>query len=43
MKGVKIGKNCHISPYVLIDLLHIELIKIEENVTISSNSMILFT
>ena len=40
MRGVKIGKNCHISPYVLIDLLHPELIKIEDNVTISSNSMI---
>lgn len=39
-RGVKIGKNCHISPYVLIDLLHPELIKIEDNVTISSNSMI---
>lgn len=40
IRGVKIGKNCHISPYVLIDLLHPELIKIEDNVTISSNSMI---
>ena len=40
MRGVKIGKNCHISPYVLIDLLHPELIKIEDNDTISSNSMI---
>lgn len=40
MRGVKIGKNCHISPYVLIDLLHPELIQIEDNVTISSNSMI---
>ncbi|BDQ31813.1 serine O-acetyltransferase [Nitrosopumilus zosterae] len=40
MRGVKIGENCHISPYVLIDLLHPELIKIEDNVTISSNSMI---
>ena len=39
-RGVKIGKNCHISPYVLIDLLHPELITIEDNVTISSNSMI---
>ncbi len=39
-RGVKIGKNCHISPYVLIDLLHPELIKIEANVTIGSNSMI---
>jgi len=40
IRGVKIGKDCHISPYVLIDLLHPELIKIEDNVTISSNSMI---
>jgi acetyltransferase-like isoleucine patch superfamily enzyme len=40
IRGVKIGKNCHISPYVLIDLLHPELIEIEDNVTISSNSMI---
>ena len=39
-RGVKIGENCHISPYVLIDLLHPELITIEDNVTISSNSMI---
>ncbi|MEM2159921.1 MAG: acyltransferase [Candidatus Nitrosotenuis sp.] len=39
-RGVQIGKNCHISPYVLIDLLHPELIKIGDNVTISSNSMI---
>ena len=39
-RGVKIGKNCHFSPYVLIDLLHPELITIEDNVTISSNSMI---
>jgi len=39
-RGVKIGENCHISPYVLIDLLHPELIKIEDNVTIGSNSMI---
>ena len=40
IRGVKIGENCHISPYVLIDLLHPELISIEDNVTISSNSMI---
>jgi acetyltransferase-like isoleucine patch superfamily enzyme len=39
-RGVKIGKNCHFSPYVLIDLLHPELITIEDNVTISSNTMI---
>ena len=40
LRGVKIGEDCHISPYVLIDLLHPELVSIEENVTISSNSMI---
>ena len=40
LRGVKIGENCHLSPYVLIDLLHPELITIENNVTISSNSMI---
>lgn len=40
IRGVKIGNNCHISPYVLLDLLHPELISIEDNVTISSNSMI---
>lgn len=40
IRGVKIGKNCHISPYVLIDLLYPELIRIGDNVTISSNSMI---
>ena len=39
-RGVKIGKNCHFSPYVLIDLLHPELITIEDNVTLASNSMI---
>jgi len=39
-RGVKIGKNCHISPYVLIDLVYPELIEIGENVTIGSNSMI---
>jgi acetyltransferase-like isoleucine patch superfamily enzyme len=39
-RGVKIGENCHISPYVLIDLLYPELVKIEDNVTIGSNSLI---
>ena len=32
-RGVKIGKNCHISPYVLIDLLYPHLVTIEDNVT----------
>ncbi len=39
-RGVKIGKNCHISPYVLIDLVYPELIEIGDNVTIGSNVMI---
>ena len=39
-RGVNIGKNCHFSPYVLIDLLYPELITIGDNVTIGSNSMI---
>ena len=39
-RGVKIGKSCHISPYVLIDLVYPELIEIEDNVTIGSNAMI---
>jgi len=39
-RSVKIGKNCHISPYVLIDLIYPQLITIGDNVTIGSNSMI---
>jgi len=39
-RGVKIGKNCHFSPYVLIDLLYPQLVTIEDNVTIGSNTMI---
>jgi acetyltransferase-like isoleucine patch superfamily enzyme len=39
-RGVKIGKNCHLSPYVLIDLTYPSLVKIEDNVTIGSNSLI---
>jgi len=39
-RGVIIGKNCHLSPYVLIDLVYPELVKIENNVTLGSNSMI---
>ena len=39
-RGVTIGKNCHISPYVLIDLVYPSLIKIGDNVTIGSNSLI---
>ena len=39
-RGVKIGKNCHFSPYVLIDLVYPAMINIEDNVTIGSNVMI---
>jgi len=39
-RGVKIGKNCHISPYVLIDLIYPSMISIGNNVTIGSNTMI---
>lgn len=39
-RGVRIGDNCHISPYVLLDLIYPNLIQIENNVTIGSNSMI---
>jgi len=39
-RGVKIGKNCHFSPYVLIDLVYPKMITIEDNVTIGSNVMI---
>ena len=39
-RGVKIGKNCHISPYVLIDLLYPHLVTIEDNVTVGSNTSI---
>lgn len=40
MRGVKIGKGCHFSSYVLLDLLYPHLITIEDNVTISHNVMI---
>ena len=39
-RGVNIGKNCHISPYVLFDLIYPNQITIEDNVTIGSNTMI---
>lgn len=39
-RGVKIGKNCHISQYVQIDLLYPHLVTIGDNVTIGSNTMI---
>ncbi len=39
-RGVKIGKGCYIGPYVQIDLLYPNLVTIEDNVAIGSNSMI---
>ena len=39
-RGVKIGENCHISPYVLIDLIYPELIEIGDNVTIGHNTVL---
>jgi acetyltransferase-like isoleucine patch superfamily enzyme len=39
-RGVNIGNNCHLSPYVLIDLIYPSLVKIEDNVTIGSNTLI---
>jgi len=39
-RGVKIGKNCHFSSYVLLDLVYPGLIEIGDNVTISHNVMI---
>ena len=39
-RGVKIGEHCHISPYVLIDLIYPSMISIGNNVTIGSNTMI---
>ena len=40
LRGVKIGKNCHFNPYVLIDLIYPELISIGDNVTLGSYSML---
>jgi len=39
-RGVKIGENCHFSPYILIDLIYPSMISIGNNVTIGSNTMI---
>ena len=36
----QVGKNCHISPYVQIDLLYPEHVTIEDNVSIGTNSII---
>ena len=40
MRGVKIGNNCHVSPYVQFDLLYPDQITIENNVSIGTNSVI---
>lgn len=39
-RGVEIGNNCYIGPYVQIDLLYPHLVKIGNNVTIGNNTMI---
>ena len=39
-RGVKIGNNCHISPYVQLDWLYPSQISIGDNVAIVSNTMI---
>ena len=39
-RGVSIGNSCHFAPYVLLDLIFPQLIKIENNVSIGSNTMI---
>ncbi|MBI5859815.1 MAG: acyltransferase [Nitrosarchaeum sp.] len=39
-RGVKIGKDCHLSPYVLIDLVYPHLVTIGDNVTVGSHTMI---
>jgi len=40
LRGVKIGENCHLNPYALIDLMYPELVTIENNVTLGSFSML---
>jgi len=39
-RGVKIGRHCHLCPYVQIDLVYPSLIQIGDNVTIGANVMI---
>jgi acetyltransferase-like isoleucine patch superfamily enzyme len=39
-RGVKIGKNCHFSAYVQLDLIYPQLVSIGDNVTFGSNVMI---
>ncbi len=40
LRGVKIGENCHFSPYVQIDLIYPQLVNIGDNVTFGSNVMV---
>ena len=40
LRGVKIGKNCHFSPYVLLDLVYPHLVNIGNTVTFGSNVMV---
>ena len=40
LRGVKIGENCHLNPYALIDLMYPKLITIGDNVTLGSFSML---
>ena len=39
-RGVEIGNNCYIGPYVQIDLLYPHYVKIGDNVTIGTSTMI---
>lgn len=39
-RGVKIGKNCYLAPYVQIDLMYPHLVQIEDNVGIGTNTLI---
>ena len=39
-RGVKIGKNCHFSAYVQLDLIYPHLVSIGDNVTFGSNVMV---
>ena len=39
-RGVKVGENCHVNPYVLIDLIYPKMVEIGNNVTLGSHSMI---
>ena len=40
LRGIKIGRNCHFSSYILLDLIYPQMITIGNNVTISHNVMI---